>query len=98
MNESLMNGTSLVVRNDKQEQQHQQQAVSASTVLCFVKRLLSCAPLPLPAGDTLFQMAEVHRQIQVQLEDVVSVFKHFVQVPIGCHVGYIITVFVGYSV
>lgn len=26
--------------------------------------------LPL-TGDTLFQMAEVHRQIQVQLEDVV---------------------------
>lgn len=24
------------------------------------------------SGDTLFQMAEVHRQIQVQLEDVVS--------------------------
>lgn len=26
----------------------------------------------LTPGDTLFQMAEVHRQIQVQLEDVVS--------------------------
>lgn len=25
-----------------------------------------------PAGDTLFQMAEVHRQIQVQLEETVS--------------------------
>jgi len=27
---------------------------------------------PTASGDTLFQMAEVHRQIQVQLEDVVS--------------------------
>lgn len=27
----------------------------------------------LVTGDTLFQMAEVHRQIQVQLEDVVRV-------------------------
>lgn len=26
-------------------------------------------------GDTLFQMAEVHRQIQVQLEDVVRLDK-----------------------
>ncbi|XP_015224937.1 PREDICTED: brain-specific angiogenesis inhibitor 1-associated protein 2-like, partial [Cyprinodon variegatus] len=25
-------------------------------------------------GDTLFQMAEVHRQIQVQLEDVLKLF------------------------
>lgn len=30
--------------------------------------------LPL-TGDTLFQMAEVHRQIQVQLEDVVRLEK-----------------------
>lgn len=28
-------------------------------------------PSLLLTGDTLFQMAEVHRQIQVQLEDVV---------------------------
>lgn len=28
-----------------------------------------------PTGDTLFQMAEVHRQIQVQLEDVVRLEK-----------------------
>lgn len=32
-------------------------------------KLMMCS-LPL-TGDTLFQMAEVHRQIQVQLEDVV---------------------------
>lgn len=31
---------------------------------------LTMCSLPL-TGDTLFQMAEVHRQIQVQLEDVV---------------------------
>lgn len=30
------------------------------------------------SGDTLFQMAEVHRQIQVQLEDVVSIGKMYV--------------------
>lgn len=26
-----------------------------------------------PSGDTLFQMAEVHRQMQVQLEETVSI-------------------------
>ncbi len=35
------------------------------------------------SGDTLFQMAEVHRQIQVQLEDVVSTcavqFQHSIK-------------------
>ena len=35
--------------------------------------LISVSSLLLLPGDTLFQMAEVHRQIQVQLEDVVSV-------------------------
>lgn len=30
------------------------------------------------SGDTLFQMAEVHRQIQVQLEDVVRKILLFV--------------------
>lgn len=29
---------------------------------------------PLPAGDVLFQMAEVHRQIQIQLEEMVSMW------------------------
>lgn len=30
-------------------------------------------PLSLCAGDVLFQMAEVHRQIQVQLEEMVGI-------------------------
>lgn len=32
----------------------------------------SKAPCPVSAGDVLFQMAEVHRQIQNQLEEMVS--------------------------
>lgn len=32
----------------------------------------------LVTGDTLFQMAEVHRQIQVQLEDVVRVITQLI--------------------
>lgn len=30
---------------------------------------------PLSAGEVLFQMAEVHRQIQIQLEEMVSVWR-----------------------
>jgi len=37
---------------------------------------LSLSPsLSLSQGDVLFQMAEVHRQIQMQLEDMVSIIN-----------------------
>lgn len=34
---------------------------------------VSSLPLCFGAGDVLFQMAEVHRQIQVQLEEMVGI-------------------------
>lgn len=42
-------------------------------------------PLSLCAGDVLFQMAEVHRQIQVQLEEMVGILssKGFVAVQLS---------------
>lgn len=40
--------------------------------IVYVTDCFHCCASLLLTGDTLFQMAEVHRQIQVQLEDVVS--------------------------
>lgn len=38
--------------------------------------LVYCLSLcPLSAGEVLFQMAEVHRQIQIQLEEMVSMWQ-----------------------
>lgn len=42
--------------------------LSANKSVSAIKLMMCSLPL---TGDTLFQMAEVHRQIQVQLEDVV---------------------------
>lgn len=42
-----------------------------SISIIITRILTTVALLLLFTGDTLFQMAEVHRQIQVQLEDVV---------------------------
>ncbi len=45
-------------------------------VLLSVLHVFSpCLPLSLCAGDVLFQMAEVHRQIQVQLEEMVGILS-----------------------
>lgn len=50
--------------------------------LCFLLMLestvhvfLLCLPVSLCVGDVLFQMAEVHRQIQVQLEEMVCILS-----------------------
>lgn len=45
------------------------------SLCCFFLMLSLCFALclPLSAGEVLFQMAEVHRQIQIQLEEMVSV-------------------------
>lgn len=48
---------------------------SANESVSTVKLMMCSLPL---TGDTLFQMAEVHRQIQVQLEDVVRLENPYV--------------------
>lgn len=61
-------------------------AFPLSSLFFFFLSLCSCSlsllhvfsprlPLSLCAGDVLFQMAEVHRQIQVQLEEMVGILS-----------------------
>lgn len=51
-------------------------STDACAVECFFFHVFSpCLPLSLCAGDVLFQMAEVHRQIQVQLEEMVCILS-----------------------